>query len=43
MIEDFRDIDSDGDGQITVAEHRAALGELTQEAQALKHELPVRC
>lgn len=43
MVEDFRDIDVDGNGQITMAEHRAALGDLAREAEAVKRELPVRC
>ena len=43
MIEDFRDIDVDGNGQITLAEHRAVLGDLAREAEEIKRELPVRC
>lgn len=43
MIEDFRDIDLDGNGQISIEEHRAALDDLAQEARDVKQELPVQC
>lgn len=43
MVEDFRDIDVDGNGQITLAEHLAAMEDLAREAEKIKRELPVRC
>lgn len=43
MVEDFRDIDLDGNGQISLTEHRNALDDLAQEAKSAKQELPVQC
>lgn len=43
MVEDFRDIDLDGDGQLTMVEYQASLQDLAHAAIEVKRNLPVQC